>query len=78
MGSLGNSPVGVSEVVFYINQEKHIFNASDDLTQSLNDYLRRKTRFKVGHASKPSLLHISLISSDCVHISTIVDMKLTR
>ncbi|EIE21740.1 molybdenum cofactor-binding domain-containing protein [Coccomyxa subellipsoidea C-169] len=46
MGSLRNSPVGVSGVVFYINQEKHIFNASDDLTQSLNDYLRRKTRLK--------------------------------
>ena len=50
MGSMGKTSMAESGVVIYINQEKHIFNESDDLTQSLNDYLRRKTRFKVGHA----------------------------
>lgn len=50
MGSMGKTSMAESGVVIYINQEKHTFNESDDLTQSLNDYLRRKTRFKVGHA----------------------------
>jgi hypothetical protein len=49
-GSMGKTSMAESGIVIYINQEKHTFNESDDLTQSLNDYLRRKTRFKVGHA----------------------------
>jgi hypothetical protein len=47
MGSLANRLSGDAAVTVYINQEKHTFGAADDLTQSLNDYLRRKTRFKV-------------------------------
>lgn len=56
MGSLGNVRAREWGITLYINHEKHKFTESDDLTQSLNDYLRRKTRFKVGHGLKPSLL----------------------
>ena len=36
-----------SDVVFYINGEKHVLDDSSGFTLSLNDYIRRKTRFKV-------------------------------
>ncbi len=55
---MGRASVAKPEIVFHINNEKHTLDQSHDLTQSLNDYLRRKTRFKVGHALKPSCLGI--------------------
>ena len=38
-----------SGIVFYVNGERHALDDSSDFTLSLNDYIRRKTRFKVTH-----------------------------
>ncbi|BDA47143.1 Xanthine dehydrogenase/oxidase [Coccomyxa sp. Obi] len=46
MGSMGRASVPEAGITFNINHEKHTLDQSHDLTQSLIDYLRRKTRFK--------------------------------
>lgn len=67
MGVLANGSVDNEMVVVRINDEKHVLDSSNDLSESLNDYLRRKTRFKVDHSRKPSLhlLFVSLGSYVC-------------
>ena len=52
---MANTAVDRETLTVHINDEKHILDASQDLSESLNDFLRRKTRFKVDHVSKPSL-----------------------
>lgn len=46
MGTMMGVTDDASDIVFHVNGERHVISPSD-VTLSLNDYIRRKTRFTV-------------------------------
>jgi hypothetical protein len=50
---VGGPCTDATGVVFHINGERHVIDNSGDYTLSLNDYIRRKTRFTVTTTGSP-------------------------
>ncbi len=73
MDASANAASGDGTFTVHINDEKHVFDASEHVTESLDNYLRRKTRFKVGLVTKPllclALLHVSVCKLHIVDVA---------